>query len=102
MDYSPPDPAIHGTSQTRILEWVATSSSGDLPNPGTELRSPAGLFTTEPPGKCTTVATSVARVPRGAVGTASVAGELSVKFYLSLIHLNLTEIAYVTTGYHVG
>ena len=27
--------------QARILEWVAIPSSGDLPNPGIELRSPA-------------------------------------------------------------
>ena len=26
--------------QARILEWVAMSSSSDLPNPGTEPRSP--------------------------------------------------------------
>ena len=42
--------------QARILEWVATSSSGDLPNPGIEpspLESPAlaGRFFTEPPEK---------------------------------------------------
>ena len=45
---------LRGISQARILEWVATSSSGDLPNPGTESASPAlagGHFTTEPPGK---------------------------------------------------
>ena len=30
-----------GILQVRILEWVAKSSSGDLPDPGTEPRSPA-------------------------------------------------------------
>ena len=38
----------------RIQEWVAISSSGDLPNLGTEPASPAlagGFFTTEPAGK---------------------------------------------------
>ena len=27
MDYSPPDSSVHGISQTRIVEWVAFSSS---------------------------------------------------------------------------
>ena len=46
-----------GIFQARILEQVAISSSGDLPNPETEPESPAspalagGFFTTEPPGK---------------------------------------------------
>ena len=31
----------HGILQTRILEWVALPSPGDLPNPGIEPRSPA-------------------------------------------------------------
>ena len=38
----------HGIFQVRILEWVATSFLGDLPNPGIK---PSGFFTTEPPGK---------------------------------------------------
>ena len=40
--------------QARILEWVAMPSSRDLPNPGTEPRSPtlqAVSLLTEPPGK---------------------------------------------------
>ena len=41
MDCSPPDPSAHGISQARILEWVAISIPGDLPNPGIELISPA-------------------------------------------------------------
>ena len=81
-----------------MLEWVAPSSSGDLPNPGIELRSPAWFFTTEPPGK----STALPLATRCCGNVASVAGELSFKFYLSLIHLNVTEIAYVTDGYHVG
>ena len=47
MDCSP-------LGQTRILEWVAVLSPGDLPNPGTKPLSPAlvgEFFTTEPPGK---------------------------------------------------
>ena len=44
----------HGIFQVRILEWVATSFLGDLPNPGIKPRTSAlagGVFTTEPPGK---------------------------------------------------
>ena len=49
MDYT-----IHGILQARILEWVATPSSRDLPNPGIEPRSPtlqADSLPAEPPGK---------------------------------------------------
>ena len=31
MDCSPPGPSVHGILQARILEWVAMSSSKDLP-----------------------------------------------------------------------
>ena len=34
-------PLSMGILQTRVLEWVATPSSGDLPNSGIEPRSPA-------------------------------------------------------------
>ena len=54
MDRSLPGSSVHGISQARILEWVAISSPGGLPNPGTELMSPAlagGFLTTEPSGK---------------------------------------------------
>ena len=40
VDYSPPGSSVHGILQARILEWVDISSSGDLPNPGIESRSP--------------------------------------------------------------
>ena len=49
MDFSLPSFSVHGISQIRILEWVATSFPRDLPNPGTEPASPAlvgELFTT--------------------------------------------------------
>ena len=36
MDCSPPGSSVHGILQTRILEWVAMSSPGDIPNPGIE------------------------------------------------------------------
>ena len=50
----PMDYIVHGIFQARILEWVAFPSPGDLPNPGTEPRSPtlqAGTLPSEPPGK---------------------------------------------------
>ena len=51
IDGSPPGSPIPGILQARILEWVAMSSSRDLPDPGIEpvcLTSPAlagGFFT---------------------------------------------------------
>ena len=39
MDCSPPGSFVPGVFPARILEWVAISSSGDLPNPGIELVS---------------------------------------------------------------
>ena len=52
MDCSLPGSSVHGILHARILEWVAVSSSSDLPDPGIEpefLSSPAlagGFFTT--------------------------------------------------------
>ena len=57
MECSLPGSSAHGILQAKILEWVAVSSSGDLPDPGiklTSLMSPAlagGFFTTAPLGK---------------------------------------------------
>ena len=51
MGRSLPGSSVHGIFQARILEWVAIFSSGDLPDPEIELKSPAlasGFFTTEP------------------------------------------------------
>ena len=56
MDSRLPGSSVRGISQARILEWVAISSSRDLPNPGIEPKSPTFLalvgrfFTTEAPG----------------------------------------------------
>ena len=55
MNCSPSGSSVHRISQARILEWVAISSSRDLPNPRVELMSPvslplAGRFFMEPPG----------------------------------------------------
>ena len=40
MDCSPPGSSVHGILQAGTLEWVAISSSRDLPDPGIEPRSP--------------------------------------------------------------
>ena len=41
MDHSPPGSSVHGTSQVRILEWVAFPPPGDLPDPRIQPASPA-------------------------------------------------------------
>ena len=54
VDCSQPGFSVHGILQSRILEWVTISLSGDLPNPGIEPRSPAleaDALTSEPTGK---------------------------------------------------
>ena len=54
MDCSLPVSSVHVISQARILEWVAISYSGDLPNLWIELMFPTlagGFLTTTPPGK---------------------------------------------------
>ena len=38
--FNPKDSTVHEILHTRILEWVAIPSPGDLPNPGIEPRSP--------------------------------------------------------------
>ena len=56
-DCGPPGSSVYGILQVRILEWVAISSSRDLPDLRTEPASPVdsvlagGFFYTEPPGK---------------------------------------------------
>ena len=55
MGCSPPGSSVHGIFQARIVEQVATSYRGDLPDPGIEpasLESPAlagRFFTLAPP-----------------------------------------------------
>ena len=54
MDCSRLGSTILGILQARILEWVAISFSGELPDPGIEPGSPAlqaDALTSEPPGK---------------------------------------------------
>ena len=41
MDWSLPGSSVYGILQTRILEWVAFPSPGDLPDLGIEPRFPA-------------------------------------------------------------
>ena len=41
MDCSPSGSSVHGILQARILEWLAVSFSGDLPDPGMAPGSPA-------------------------------------------------------------
>ena len=51
VDYSPPGSFVHGILKARIMEWVAISFPGYLPNRRVEPPSPAlagGFFTTEP------------------------------------------------------
>ena len=54
MDYSLPGSSIHGIFQARVLEWVAISFSGDLPDSGIKPRPPtlqADTLPCEAPGK---------------------------------------------------
>ena len=54
MDCSPPGSSLHGILQVRILDWIAISPPGDLPDPEIEPVSPTypalvgGFFITEP------------------------------------------------------
>ena len=52
-DCSLPDSSVYRIFQARILEWVASPFSRDLPNPGIEPRSPTlqvDSLPAEPPG----------------------------------------------------
>ena len=52
MGYSLQVPSVHVISQARIQDWFAISTPGDLPNTGTESRSPtlqADSLESEPP-----------------------------------------------------
>ena len=59
VDYSLPGSSAPGIFQVRILEWVAVSSSGNLPDIGIELASPVSpalqvdlSLSTEPLREC--------------------------------------------------
>ena len=49
VDYSLPGSSIHGIFLARMLELVAISSPGDLPDPLMELASPAWQVDSLPP-----------------------------------------------------
>jgi len=51
MDYSPPGSSVHGILQARMLEWVAISFSGDVPDPGIQAVSPTLQADSLPPEK---------------------------------------------------
>ena len=54
MDCSPPGSSVYGIIQARVLEWVAISFSGYLPNPGIKPGSPtlqSDCLPSESPGK---------------------------------------------------
>ena len=57
IDYNLPGSSVHRILQARILEWVARSSSWDLPGPGIKPASPVSpalagrFFTAASPGK---------------------------------------------------
>ena len=54
MDCSWPGYSVHGILQARVLEWISTSFSRDLPDPGDKPRSSvlqAESLLSEPPGK---------------------------------------------------
>ena len=56
VDYSLPGSSVHGISQTRILEWVAISSSRGSSQPRDQTcisHTVGGFFTTEPSGRPT-------------------------------------------------
>ena len=55
MDCSPPGPSVHGTSQGRILEWVAVPSSRGSSRPKDRTQVSC-MFCTEPRGKAGWVA----------------------------------------------
>ena len=54
MDCGLSGSSVHGTFQAGVLEWIAISFPGDLPNPGVEPGSPAlqaDALPSEPPEK---------------------------------------------------
>ena len=73
MGCSSPGSSIHGTSQTRILEWIAISfsrGSSQLRDRTCISRTGSGFFTTEPPGKPTLpiLPSKQKGIPGGGVG----------------------------------
>ena len=94
MDCSPTGSSVHGILQARILEWVAISSSGDLPDPGIE------------PGSSSLQADSLPSEPPGKEGGNKFSGEfLSVRCFThfnTLTLLTLSGAAWVHLTFQVG
>ena len=53
--YSLPVSSVYGISQAKILEWVAISSLGDLPDPVIKSGSPISQEDSLPSGPCVSV-----------------------------------------------
>ena len=51
MDYNPPGPSVHEFSRQEYWSGLPFPSPGDIPNPGTEPRSPALQAAEDQPGK---------------------------------------------------
>ena len=77
-DCSPPGSSVHGILQARIMDGMACPPPRDLPNPGTEPRSPAlqaDSLPSEPPEKpMNTVMGSLSSQPRNWTGISCIAG----------------------------
>ena len=89
MDCIPPGTSVHGILQAKILEWVAMSSSGNLPAPGIEpalfclLYCQVGSFPLAPPGKLVLVYTVFSK---GGSCYERVAKALGLKVSLNFSH----------------
>ena len=84
--YSPPGSSVPGTSQARILEWVAISFSRgpSRPKDGAGAScSPRGFFTTAPPRK---------RVSVSFNSPSTLSGRRQLLFYMKKLKLKLREI----------
>ena len=71
MDCSPPGSSVHGISQARILEWVATPFSRGSSWPSDQIQVSCiagGFFTTEPPGMPKTVWCYVLKILQNPTG----------------------------------
>ena len=99
---------VHGILQARILEWVAFPSPGDLPNPGTELRSPAlqaDSLPAEPQGKPKDTgegSLSLLELGSPALQVGSLPTELSGKPYLHAWSVSILSIQCPTCFCFVG
>ena len=106
VDYRLPSSSVHGILQARILEWVAISFSGDLPDPGIEPRSPAlqaDALPSESPGKPVLYNQSVQSLSRVRLfATPCIAArQVSLSITNSRSSLKLTSIELVMPSSHL-